>query len=88
MELLMLSGILVVAATAVAFVRGDPEAAAGRTAQAGPSAAALRPELAPVERSIAVLPLTNLSGDPEDEYFSDGITHEITTTWLGSATCG
>jgi TolB-like protein len=36
-----------------------------------------------VERSIAVLPLTNLSGDPEDEYFSDGITDEIITTLSG-----
>jgi len=28
-------------------------------------------------RSIAVLPLTNMSGDPENEFFSDGITEEI-----------
>ena len=30
-------------------------------------------------RSIAVLPLTNLSDDPEDEYFSDGMTDDIIT---------
>jgi len=29
--------------------------------------------------SVAVLPLTNMSGDPEQEYFSDGITEDIIT---------
>jgi adenylate cyclase len=29
--------------------------------------------------SIAVLPLANLSGDPQQEYFSDGLTNDITT---------
>jgi TolB-like protein/Tfp pilus assembly protein PilF len=29
--------------------------------------------------SLAVLPFTNMSGDPEQEYFSDGITEDITT---------
>jgi hypothetical protein len=29
--------------------------------------------------TIAVLPLANLSGDPEQEYFSDGITEDIIT---------
>jgi adenylate cyclase len=28
-------------------------------------------------RAIAVLPLANMSGDPENEFFSDGITEEI-----------
>jgi TolB-like protein/thioredoxin-like negative regulator of GroEL len=30
-------------------------------------------------RSLAVLPLRNLSGDPEQEYFSDGMTDELIT---------
>jgi len=37
----------------------------------------------PDKPSIAVLPFINLSGDPEQEYFSDGITDEIITS-LGS----
>ena len=32
---------------------------------------------APDDMSVAVLPLTNLSGDPNQDYFSDGITEEI-----------
>jgi TolB-like protein len=39
-----------------------------------------RPELAlPDKPSIAVLPFANLSGDPEQEYFVDGMVKEIIT---------
>ena len=33
----------------------------------------------PDKPSIAVLPFQNMSGDPEQEYFADGVVEEITT---------
>jgi len=33
----------------------------------------------PDKPSIAVLPFANMSGDPEQEYFADGMVEEITT---------
>ncbi|ATU90974.1 adenylate/guanylate cyclase domain-containing protein [Phyllobacterium zundukense] len=41
-----------------------------------PAAVAARDML---DLSIAVLPFTNMSGDPEQEYFSDGITEDLIT---------
>ena len=37
-----------------------------------------QPALAP-RLSIVVLPFTNLSNDPEQQYFADGITEDLTT---------
>ena len=39
-----------------------------------------RPASAIVEKSIAVLPLMNSTGDPANEYFSDGISEEFIST--------
>jgi len=38
-----------------------------------------RPPTLPDKPSIAVLPFQNMSGDPEQEYFADGMVEEITT---------
>ena len=38
-----------------------------------------RPPTAADKPSIAVLPFTNLSGDPDQEYFADGMVEEIIT---------
>ncbi len=43
-----------------------------------PSASHLDPALSlPAKPSIAVLPFANISGDPEQEYFADGVVEEI-----------
>jgi adenylate cyclase len=43
-----------------------------------PSPESAAPRL-PNEPSVAILPFVNLSGDPRQDYFSDGITDELTT---------
>jgi TolB-like protein/Flp pilus assembly protein TadD len=43
------------------------------------AASASRREGGPPRLSIVVLPFTNLGGDPEQEYFVDGVTESLTT---------
>ena len=37
--------------------------------------------------SIAVLPFANMSGDPEQEFFADGLTEDISPSCRASASC-
>jgi adenylate cyclase len=49
------------------------------TALAGGAKRGPKPLKVPDKPSIAVLPFTNLSGDPEQEYFADGVVEDIIT---------
>jgi TolB-like protein/class 3 adenylate cyclase len=49
------------------------------TAAAKPLAEAAQPLALPDKPSIAVLPFQNMSGDPEQEYFADGMVEDIIT---------
>ena len=51
---------------------------AAETARVGAPAAELGPPL-PEKPSIAVLPFQNMSGDPDQEYFADGMVEDIIT---------
>jgi adenylate cyclase len=55
------------------------EVSAGKSPIASPHPAGSLPD----KSSIAVLPFANLSGDPEQEFFADGITEDIITLLSG-----
>ena len=56
-----------------------PEAVADLPASSVPPATSIsQPAVAP-RLSIVVLPFANLSNDPEQQYFADGITEDLTT---------
>ena len=66
--------LVVVAGGAWYFLAGTRTAPAVATAPV-----ARTPRRPPAHLSVVVLPFTNLSGDPNQDYFADGITDNLTT---------
>ena len=51
--------------------------------ESGPRTTIQRPHSSAGEKSVAVLPFTNMSADADNEFFSDGLTDEIITDLSG-----
>jgi adenylate cyclase len=58
-------------------VGGAAKAKSALWVDAGATKSAGQPSALPDKSSIAVLPFTNMSGDPEQEYFVDGMVEDI-----------
>jgi adenylate cyclase len=81
LELAILTALLVIAGSLLWLVsrggRVHPQPHVHATVSLPPSAAPIQAVFSPPPHSIAVLPFTNLSGDPKEEYFSDGVSEEL-----------
>ena len=63
----------------VEWSAADWSGEAGKGGSPSIAAALTAPPALPDKPSIAILPFTNMSADPEQEYFTDGITEDIIT---------
>jgi adenylate cyclase len=60
-------------------LEGSVAALVGGGAEPDSTSTTAAPRKQAVRASVCVLPFVNMSGEPEQEYFSDGITEDITT---------
>ncbi|HET6534718.1 MAG TPA: TIR domain-containing protein [Sphingomicrobium sp.] len=60
-------------------LHGSVAALVGGASEETETTSSAAPRVQAVRASICVLPFVNMSGEPEQEYFSDGISEDITT---------